>query len=211
MARRFRSRASITSRSPAPRGPSPPASTSRRTRTRGAVCSWPASSSRPRARREEAVGDNLGPGAPASAARAVRHRSSSCSSYPWLDLSSKRPSYSHFGTGFFLSEASLDWYRSHYLKDPAQVRDVRCSPLLAEHFEGLPPTYIATAGFDPLRDDGGEYAQRLRQAGVPVALHLHPGAIHGFANLIAVGHLARDPLLAAAGALRVGLAAAGTD
>ena len=76
----------------------------------------------------------------------------------------------------------------------------RPAPYLYRHRRLRPPTRRRR-----------EYAQRLRQAGVPVALHLHPGAIHGFANLIAVGHLARDPLLAAAGALRVGLAAAGTD
>ena len=129
--------------------------------------------------------------------------------YPWLDLSRKRPAHTHFGSGYLLTEANLDWYAANYLEDPAQAQDVRCSPLLAERLEGLSPAYLASAGFDPLRDDGEEYVRRLHEAGVPAALRRYPGSIHGFANLLGVGRLGRDPVLEAAGALRVGLAAAG--
>jgi acetyl esterase len=128
--------------------------------------------------------------------------------YPWLDLSSKRESYRLFGEGFFLTETTLDWFAGHYLAEASQALDARCSPLLAEKLDGIAPAYIATAGFDPLRDDGEEYAQRLRAAGVPAALRRHAGLIHGFVNTIGVGRTGREALLEAAGALRVGLALA---
>jgi len=125
--------------------------------------------------------------------------------YPWLDLSSKRDSHRLFGEGFFLTDGQLDWFQRHYLAESSAALDPRCSPLLAGNLEGVAPAYIATAGFDPLRDDGEDYARALRAAGVPVALCRHRGLIHGFANVLAVGHAGRDALLCAAGALRVGL------
>ncbi len=128
--------------------------------------------------------------------------------YPWLDLASKRDSYRLFGNGFYLTEADLDWYKRQYLADEGAALDPRCSPLLAEELSGLAPAYIATAGFDPLRDDGEDYARRLRAAGVAVALRRHSGLIHGFANTLGFGHASRDALFEAAGALRVGLALA---
>jgi acetyl esterase len=129
--------------------------------------------------------------------------------YPWLDLSRKRDSYRLFGDGFYLTERELDWYKGHYVTEPGDALDPRCSPLLAEDLGGVAPAYIATAGFDPLRDEGEEYAERLRAAGVPVALHRHQGLVHAFANAIGIGHTGRDALIEAAGALRVGLAVAG--
>jgi acetyl esterase len=126
--------------------------------------------------------------------------------YPWLDLSEKRRSYSLFRQGFYLTEADLDWYQSHYASDE-EVRDPRCSPLLADELSGVAPAYIATAGFDPLRDEGEEYARRLRETGVPVALHRQAQLIHGFASTIGLGRVGREAMLEAAGALRMGLAA----
>ena len=94
---------------------------------------------------------------------------------------------------------------------PPTYRIVTRKTGLAEELTGLTPAYIATAGFDPLRDEGEEYGGRLRAAGVPVALHRHEGLIHAFVNAIGVGHIGRDALLEAAGALRVGLATARRD
>jgi acetyl esterase len=127
--------------------------------------------------------------------------------YPVMDLSAKRPSYRLFGEDFLLTESQMDWYRMHYLPDEAAALDPRASPLLAKHFAGLPPTYIATAGFDPLRDEGEEYALRLREAGVPVALKRHSGLIHGFINGVGSTRFGRAAMQEAVGALRVGLAA----
>lgn len=128
--------------------------------------------------------------------------------YPWLDLSRKRASYELFADGFYLTERELDWYKGHYVTGEADALDPRCSPLLTNELAGVAPAYVATAGFDPLRDEGEEYAARLREAGVPVALRRHPGLVHAFVNAIAIGHVGRDALLEAAGALRVGLSAA---
>lgn len=125
--------------------------------------------------------------------------------YPWLDLSTKRESYRLFGDGFFLTEGQLDWYKGHYLSDLSDALDPRCSPLLAEELGGIAPAFIATAGFDPLRDEGEDYAQRLSRSRVPVALRRHPGLVHGFVNAVGIGHVGREALLEAAGALRVGL------
>lgn len=126
--------------------------------------------------------------------------------YPWVDLSHKRNSYRLFGQGFFTTEATLDWERGHYLTSEADAADPRCSPLLLENLKGVAPAYIATAGFDPLRDEGEAYATRLQEAGVRVALHRHSDLIHAFVNPLGVGRATRDALLEAAGALRVGLA-----
>ncbi len=126
--------------------------------------------------------------------------------YPWLDLSAKRASYQLFGQGFMLTEEHLDWYRGHYLRSEQDASDPRCSPGLAERLEGLAPAYIATGGFDPLRDEAEQYATRLRNAGVPVALRRHSGLIHAFANLVGLGRLGKDALLEACGAIRMALA-----
>lgn len=126
--------------------------------------------------------------------------------YPVTDLSEKRASYRLFREGFLLTEAHMDWYRAHYLPDEAAALDPRASPLLAEDLSGLPPTYIATAGFDPLRDEGEAYGQRLGEAGVPVAVRRHPGLIHGFCNGVGSTRFGRAAMQEAAGALRLGLA-----
>jgi acetyl esterase/lipase len=128
--------------------------------------------------------------------------------YPATDFSRKRRSYELFADGFLLPERETDWYRDHYLPDEAAALDPRASPLLAEDLSGQPPTYVATAGFDVLRDEGEEYAKRLRDAGIPVGLRRHPGLMHGFANMAAIGGGPLAAMHEAAGALRMGLARA---
>jgi acetyl esterase len=126
--------------------------------------------------------------------------------YPVTDLSRKRRSYELFREGFYLTESTMDWYRGHYLPDVGAALDPRASPVLAGDLDGLPPAHVAVAGFDVLRDEGEDYAQRLRDAGVPVTLRRHAALIHGFANAVGVGRSARAAMLEVAAALRAGLA-----
>jgi len=131
--------------------------------------------------------------------------------YPVTDRVEKSRSYELFPEGFFLTEATMDWYWDNFLSGPAadaDPADPRISPLRARDLAGLPPAYVAAAGFDVLRDEGEAYAARLREAGVRVALNRHDGLIHGFANALGAGRSCREAMLAAAGALRLGLAPA---
>lgn len=125
---------------------------------------------------------------------------------PITDLSRKTRSYSLFAEGYVLTEAQMDWFRDNYLSKPSHATDPRASPLLAAEFAGLPPGYIAVSGFDPLRDEGEEYARRLRDAGVAVALRRHPGLVHGIIYGTAFGNAGRSVLLEAIGALRFAMA-----
>lgn len=126
--------------------------------------------------------------------------------FPVTDLSTKRASYREFGDGYFLTERQMDWYRDHYLGEHPAT-DPRVSPLLADDLGGLPPAYVAVAGFDVLRDEGEAYAQRLAAAGVPVGLRRHDGLIHAFVNATGVGSSCREAVLEACGALRAGIGA----
>ncbi len=125
--------------------------------------------------------------------------------YPVTDAVGEQTSRLTFAEGFMLTKADMDWFEAHYLPDGAQSDDPRVSMLHAADLSDLPPAYVTTAGFDPLRDEGEAYAKRMREAGVRVALRRHPGLIHSFANLTAVSPTSRAAMLEAAGALRMGL------
>jgi acetyl esterase len=127
--------------------------------------------------------------------------------YPVTDATAETPSRRIFSEGFLLTRRNMDWYEDRYLPPGVDRGDPRVSVLLAEDLGGLPPAYLATAGFDPLRDEGEEYALRMREAGVRVALRRHPGLVHTYANLTAICPSARRAMLEAAAALRTGLAA----
>jgi acetyl esterase len=104
--------------------------------------------------------------------------------YPVVDVSTPRRSHELFAEGFFLTSALIDWYAGHFLPDPADATDVRRSPLLAADLAGVAPAIVVTAGFDPLRDEGEAYAERLRAAGVDVLAHRFRGLFHGFINSV---------------------------
>jgi len=126
--------------------------------------------------------------------------------YPPTDSAGDLPSRYLFRAGFLLTKADMDEWEQHYLPPGIDKTDPRVSILLAPDLSGLPPAYVATAGFDPLRDEGEAYALRMREAGVQVALRRHPGLIHGFANFTAFSRSSRGAMLEVAGALRLGLA-----
>ena len=76
----------------------------------------------------------------------------------------------------------MRWFWSCYLRSPQDAANPLAAPLLAEA-AGLPPATIITGEFDPLRDEGEAYAQRLRKTGVPVTVTRYPGMIHGFVSM----------------------------
>jgi acetyl esterase len=96
-----------------------------------------------------------------------------------------------------------------YLNTEDLVADPRVSVLHDTQLAGLPPTYVATSGFDPLRDEAEAYVHRLRDAGVPVIHRRHEGMLHGFATRVGVDPEARAALQHAARVLRAGLALSG--
>ena len=111
--------------------------------------------------------------------------------YPVVDVSKKRGSMVEFAEGLFLTAEKIDWFLDTYLPSRDLVEDPRVSPLKGR-LDGLPPAYVVVAGFDPLRDEGIEYADALERAGVPVTLERASGMIHGFVNMGLVSQSARD-------------------
>jgi acetyl esterase len=96
----------------------------------------------------------------------------------------------------------MDWFRDHYFADPADREDPRASPILARDLSGQPPAHVVTAGFDPLRDEGEDYAAALREAGVDVTLKREPDLVHGFINAVGLGGRAREAMSEIAAAIR---------
>ena len=100
--------------------------------------------------------------------------------YPATDFAMTHPSHREPETSILLTHSVIKWFRDHYLDGDADAGDWRASPARAATLSGLPPAYVLTAGADPLRDEGDEYAARLKEAGVPVTYRTFPGQFHGF-------------------------------
>ena len=100
--------------------------------------------------------------------------------YPATDFAMKHPSHSEPETSILLTHSVIRWFRDHYLNGAADIHDWRASPARAATLIGLPPAYVLTAGADPLRDEGDEYARRLKEAGASVTYKHFPGQFHGF-------------------------------
>jgi acetyl esterase len=102
--------------------------------------------------------------------------------YPVTDHSFDTVSYRDNATGYLLTRSSMQFYWREYLREAADGNDFRASPLRAQRFDRLPAATVVTAEYDPLRDEGRAYADRLRGAGVAVEYREYAGLVHGFAT-----------------------------
>ncbi|MDQ8728114.1 alpha/beta hydrolase [Bradyrhizobium sp. LHD-71] len=115
--------------------------------------------------------------------------------YPGLSSHQATASYSRYGSGYLLERETVDWFFRQYLRAEADRDDWRFAPLAAVDLTGLPPALIVLAEYDPLVDEGHEYAARLSSAGVAVDLRIYPGMIHEFLRM---GNVVADALRARA-------------
>ncbi len=103
--------------------------------------------------------------------------------YPATDSSRESGSRKEFADGYFLTKELMDWFSKAYVPAGVDLADLRLSPLLAKDLAGLPPAFVLTAGYDPLRDEGRAYVNRLIDAGIKTTYVNYPGTIHGFFSL----------------------------
>jgi len=108
--------------------------------------------------------------------------------YPATDFTEEatHPSREQNATGYLLTDDDMRWFSEQYVPEGADRKDPRLSVLHAADLSGLPPAVVATAEYDPLRDEGEAYARALEAAGVPVVLRRYDGLIHGFFGLSAL-------------------------
>jgi acetyl esterase len=129
--------------------------------------------------------------------------------YPVTDLSRfDTESYARYADGYWLTKASMGWFRGHYLPADADPAEPDVSPLLRDDLQGMPPAVVVAAACDVLLDEGRAYADRLIDAGCPVEYRRYDDVIHGFAAMPGVIPEGRDALAWAGAALRRALEAA---
>jgi len=124
---------------------------------------------------------------------------------PVMDMAAETASRIAFAEGYFLNQATIDWMLQQYCPPGTDPKDPRLSPLRAADLAGLPPAHIHTAEYDPLRDEGEAYAQRLRHAGVAARYTCHAGLIHHFYAMAGAIPAARVALKTAGAAMKEAL------
>ena len=104
----------------------------------------------------------------------------------FVDIRTKKMTFQE--GGFFISANLFEYFRDSYIANAEQRMDPRVSPLFAspEAFKGLPPAHLVLCGWDPLKDEGTAYADKMASFGVPVTVREHPGMVHGFMNMTAL-------------------------
>lgn len=122
--------------------------------------------------------------------------------YPATDQRMGHPSIEGNGEGYLLTKHSMRYFRGHYLPREADWIDWRASPLLAKSLAALPPAYVMTAGYDPLRDEGRDYAERLKAEGVATDYREYADMVHGFITMGRVLDTANAALADCAAALK---------
>jgi acetyl esterase len=106
--------------------------------------------------------------------------------YPATDFAADTPSMRDNSEGYFLTKADMEWFSNHYISSEEDKKHLLASPALAADLSGLPPALIITAEFDPLRDEGEQYGDLLKAAGVPVTVSRYDGMIHGFLSMAGI-------------------------
>ena len=122
--------------------------------------------------------------------------------YPCTAPEPEMPSHHKFAEGYLLTRNNIVWFYKHYLRTQRDIKDFRFAPLVAEDLSNLPPALLLVAGYDPLRDEGVAYAQRLIEAGNRVTLVNYEGMIHGFILAGGVLDAAKRAIAKSAAALR---------
>jgi acetyl esterase len=121
---------------------------------------------------------------------------------PVTDSRLGQASHQENGAGYGLTIEGMRWYWDLYTPNEADRTNPLAAPLLADDLSGLPPAMVLTAEYDPLRDEGEEYAARLREAGVPVESKRYAGMTHGFLSSAHVIDGGKEGIADAARALR---------
>ena len=104
--------------------------------------------------------------------------------YPVTDHEFDSISMNDNAEGYFLTRDTMRWFYSHYLDDPSHGAHPRVSPIRADDLSGLPPAFVITAEYDPLRDQGVAYAAAMEAAGTPCDCRTYDGLFHGFLSMI---------------------------
>lgn len=125
---------------------------------------------------------------------------------PITDFAAETESRNSFAEGYLLHKATLERDLEYYVPEGLDPADPRISPLRATDFGGLPPAFIHTAEFDPMRDEGRAYAERLMRAGVEVSYTCHPGMVHLFYAMAGVVPYARTAMKRIGAELRAAFA-----
>jgi len=115
--------------------------------------------------------------------------------YPATEMGRDTPSYKTNGEGYLLTADTMAYFHDHYIKEPEQDLDWRAAPLLAKDLSHLPPALVVTAGYDPLRDQGLAYAERLSESGNKASYVVFERQTHGF---ILMGKVIDEAMLAVA-------------
>jgi acetyl esterase len=124
--------------------------------------------------------------------------------YPATDLAGGHPSMDENGEGYFLTRDRMAWFGGHYVPDGVDLADPSLSPLYvpAETLARVAPAHVIVAGYDPLRDEGRAFAEKLMTAGVYTELAEYPTMIHGFFQMAGITPVAVEAAERAATALR---------
>ncbi len=122
--------------------------------------------------------------------------------YPCTAPEPETRSHKLFAEGHLLTRKTITWFYAQYLRNSRDTQDFRFGPLIADDLAGVPPAFVLVAGYDPLRDEGVQYATRLVEAGIDVTFVNMAGMIHGFYIMLGAVDAASDAIRQSGVALR---------